>query len=175
MQSDEIKQIRIALGWRQEEMADQLGLSRVFVGMMERDEKKIEPRTSLAVRQLYDASMRYYAGHRSTPLDDDVPIAKAQIIWDPDGDDDLPPVAVVGSRSEDDDRYSSSGGSCTSEWASAGPVGQLLLLLRLFVQLTVSEEIDPAAVHAAFSRIPEYRDALPSGLFEAGVGFPAEA
>lgn len=54
MQGDELKRLRTARGLDQSKVADALGLSRVFVGMMERDQKPIEPRTALAARLLYD-------------------------------------------------------------------------------------------------------------------------
>lgn len=52
MQADEMKQIRKALGLTQQQLADQLGLSRVIIGLMEREQAPIERRTELSMRYL---------------------------------------------------------------------------------------------------------------------------
>ena len=52
MQGSELKAIREALGWNQQQLADALDMSRVYVGQMERDQKPIERRTELAARWL---------------------------------------------------------------------------------------------------------------------------
>ncbi|WP_027853864.1 helix-turn-helix domain-containing protein [Marinobacterium litorale] len=52
MTPEQLKQARQALGLYQQAMADELGVSRVWVGLMERGEKEIEPRTALAVECL---------------------------------------------------------------------------------------------------------------------------
>jgi DNA-binding transcriptional regulator YiaG len=52
MQPDELKAIRVQLGLNQGKLAATLGLTGQYVGMMERGQKPIEPRTALAVRYL---------------------------------------------------------------------------------------------------------------------------
>lgn len=52
MQGSDLKAIRKALGWTAEQMADALGMSRVYVGQMERGQKPIERRTALAALYL---------------------------------------------------------------------------------------------------------------------------
>lgn len=52
MQAEELKAIRTATGLSQAEFADRLGMSRVFVGMMERGDRPIEQSTALAIRYL---------------------------------------------------------------------------------------------------------------------------
>lgn len=47
-----IKEARTQLGLTQAGLAERLGLTGTFIGMMERDDKPIEPRTDLAVRYL---------------------------------------------------------------------------------------------------------------------------
>ena len=48
MQGDELKALRKRLGESQEGMAAALGMSKKFIGMMERDEAPIERRTAMA-------------------------------------------------------------------------------------------------------------------------------
>lgn len=48
----ELKQARQSLGLSQQALAAELGLTRVFIGLMERGEKPIETRTELAVLYL---------------------------------------------------------------------------------------------------------------------------
>lgn len=52
MQGSELKEARKALGMTQADMAAALGMTSVFIGMMERGERPIELRTVLAVRHL---------------------------------------------------------------------------------------------------------------------------
>lgn len=52
MQREELKQIRTSLRLSQAEFAARLGLSRVFVGMMERGDKPIGERTVMAARAI---------------------------------------------------------------------------------------------------------------------------
>jgi transcriptional regulator with XRE-family HTH domain len=52
MHGAELKAIRKALGWNQQQLADALDMSRVYVGQMERDQKPIERRTELSLRWL---------------------------------------------------------------------------------------------------------------------------
>lgn len=52
MQGEELKAIRKALGLTQAKFAEELGITGVFVGLMERDERPIERRTELAARYL---------------------------------------------------------------------------------------------------------------------------
>lgn len=52
MLSDELKRARKALDMTQGELAEALGLTGTFIGMMERGERAIEQRTGMAVRHL---------------------------------------------------------------------------------------------------------------------------
>lgn len=52
MQGSDLKAIRKSLGLSQKSMADALGITETYVGMMERGVKRIERRTDLAVRYL---------------------------------------------------------------------------------------------------------------------------
>ncbi|MFZ5699720.1 MAG: helix-turn-helix transcriptional regulator [Pseudomonadota bacterium] len=52
MQADEMRAIRKALGWTQQQLADQLGMSRKAIGEMETGKASIERRTGLAVNWL---------------------------------------------------------------------------------------------------------------------------
>lgn len=54
MQGSELKAIREALGWGQRKFADEIGMTQTFIGMMERGERPIEPRTALAAKYLFD-------------------------------------------------------------------------------------------------------------------------
>lgn len=47
-----LKAARAGLGLTQSALADRLGLTGAFIGMMERDDKPIEPRTDLSIRYL---------------------------------------------------------------------------------------------------------------------------
>lgn len=52
MKGDGLRTIRKGLGLSQRAMAEALGLTETYVGMMERGVKQIERRTDLAVRYL---------------------------------------------------------------------------------------------------------------------------
>lgn len=52
MASEKLKEARQLLGLSQQVLADEIGLTRVMVGLMERGEKAIELRTELAVECL---------------------------------------------------------------------------------------------------------------------------
>lgn len=54
MQPTDLRAARKAMGLTQAELADQLGLTMQFIGMMERGDKAIERRTELAVLYLVD-------------------------------------------------------------------------------------------------------------------------
>lgn len=54
MQGHELKAIRKSMDLRQVALANALGLTPQFIGMMERGEKPIEPRTALSVLYLLD-------------------------------------------------------------------------------------------------------------------------
>lgn len=168
MQGNDLKEARKALGLTQGELAEQLGLSSTFVGLMERDAKPIERRTELAVQHLVNANLRFYGSHRAIDLEGDVPIARAMILWDCE-DRRAPPVKVVGHSDQDDRRYSSSYGACNAEWLALDDAGRLSRLLSRFVELTVGDGLKPAEVHRAFSVIPEYREAMVFHLVEDGV------
>lgn len=168
MTPDELKNIRKGLGWTQQQLADALGMSRKAIVEMEGDKAPIEQRTALAVMQLFNQHSRIRSAHRVIEFDDDVPLAKAQIIWDRYGEVD-PPVRLIGIPGKDDDRYSSSGGACNSDWQHSDDVGRLLRLFAYFVELTVDEKIPAEKVHDAFSIIPEYRWAMHCSLFKEGI------
>lgn len=170
MQGGELKGIRRELGFSQAEMAEALSLTATFVGLMERGEKPVDPRTALAARQLFNEQSRLYGGHNAQPLEGDVPLADAMILWD--RDDGLNPrVVVIGHPEKSDSSYSSSYGSCNLDWSTADDVGRLLRLFSRFIELTVAEGLTPREVHEAFSVIPEYRRAMALGMFKVGVGF----
>jgi transcriptional regulator with XRE-family HTH domain len=59
MQGSELKALRKATGLSQAELADAVGLTSTYVGMMEREQKAIEPRTEAAARFLLD---RFWVG-----------------------------------------------------------------------------------------------------------------
>jgi DNA-binding XRE family transcriptional regulator len=168
MQAGELKAIRNELGWTQQQMADELGMSRKAIVEMETGKASIEARTSLAARQVFNSHARLSASHGVVEMPGDVPLASAQIIWDrADAID--PPVKVVAIPGDDDDRYMSSYGACNKDWIVADDVGRLLRLMTLFVDLTVGDGLPPKAVHAAFSVIPEYRWAMHPVHFNEGV------
>jgi DNA-binding XRE family transcriptional regulator len=52
MTGAELQKARRKLGLTQKELGEELHLSRVMVGLMERGEKKVERRTELAMRYL---------------------------------------------------------------------------------------------------------------------------
>lgn len=172
MQGSDLKAIRQSLGLSQEDFATLLGMTQKFVGMMERGDAPIERRTALAARQLQNERSRLYTSHAVAELDDDVPLAHAQVIWERDDGGPIPPIKVVDMRGKppkDDHRYSCSWGACNQDFNERDGVGQLLLLLAKFVELTAIEGIDADDVHAAFTVIPEYRSALHYGFFDRGV------
>lgn len=161
MQPDELLAARRTMGLTQGELAERLGLTPQFIGMMERGEKPIEKRTALAVQQVYNATVALYGSADRGDFADDVPIARAQIIWD---EDMSPRIKVVGIPGDDDRRYSSSFGACNSDWVHADTVGQLLRLLSRFPEWTVAEGIPASEVHDALMVIPEYRRAVAYGF-----------
>lgn len=168
MTGEQLKKMRQALGWTQQQMAHEMQLSPTFIGLMERGDKSIERRTALTAMQIFNNHTRLSSAHRVIPLEGDVPIAKAQIIWDRE-DGVSPPVKVISIPGDDDLRYTSSAGACNADWVAADDVGRLLRLLALFVDLTAGEGIDPKVVNDAFSVIPEYRWAMNISHFRAGV------
>ncbi|APZ98088.1 hypothetical protein BWQ93_06030 [Sphingopyxis sp. QXT-31] len=54
MQGDDLRALRKAMNLRQAALARGLGMTPQFIGMMERGEKAIEPRTAMAVLYLVD-------------------------------------------------------------------------------------------------------------------------
>jgi DNA-binding XRE family transcriptional regulator len=154
MQPMELKGARQELGMTQHELAEALGLTPQFIGMMERGEKPIEQRTALAVRQIFNERTRLYGNADPGQRENDVPLRDAMIIWDKKMS---PRLKVVANGSEDDDRYSSSYGACNSDWAHADDVGRLLRLFSRMPEWTVIDGIPPREVHDALWVIPEYR------------------
>ncbi len=176
MQGSDITTIRRSLGWTKGRLADELGMSGKFVGMMERGEAPIETRTALAIRQLHNQHSRLFTSHRVTALPGDIPLARAQVIWDDEGELD-PPIRVVdvtGRVGRDDSRYISSWGACNGDFVERDDVGKLLSLLAMFAEWTAVDGLDAAVVHRALSVIPEYRRALDFGAFNAGVSADPE-
>ena len=55
MQGGDLKAVRKTLGLTQGQLAAKLGLTGTFIGLMERGEKSIGPRTILALQALLDA------------------------------------------------------------------------------------------------------------------------
>ena len=90
----------------------------------------------------------------------DIPLAKAQIIWEPVGNPDLPDVEVVSIGHDDDGRYYSSWGACNQEFVEATPQEQVNLLMRQFIHMVIADDADPKDAHKALMMIPEYRIAL---------------
>lgn len=156
MQPDELKAVRTEMGLTQGELAQRLGLTPQFIGMMERGDKPIEQRTALAVRQVYNEETRLYGSHETDKREGDVPLGKAMIIWD----DDMSPRIKVVRNGRDDQRYSSSYGACNSDWNNADAIGQLLRLFSRIPEWTLLDGIDPREVHDALWVIPEYRRAI---------------
>lgn len=75
MQPSDLRDTRRTMGLTQGELAERLGLTPQFIGMMERGEKAIEPRTALAVLYLADhpgagsvIPPRLLCMHSETPL-----------------------------------------------------------------------------------------------------------
>lgn len=166
MQGSDIETIRRSLGWTKGRLADELGMSAKFVGMMERGEAPIETRTALAIRQLHNQHSRLSTSHVVTPLPTDIPLARVQVVWDEDMD---PPIRVLDASGRDDRRYMSSWGACNGDFVERDSVGQLMELLSMFVQWTAIDGFDAKVVHKALSVIPEYRRALGYGDFDEGV------
>lgn len=157
MQPLELKAARQELGMTQQELAEALGLTPQFIGMMERGEKPIEQRTALAVRQIYNVETRLYGNDDPGEREGDIPLRDAMIIWDKELS---PPLKVVANGSDDDDRYSSSYGACNADWSHADDVGRLLRLFSRIPEWTVLDGISPREVHDALWVIPEYRRAV---------------
>jgi len=63
MTGEELEQARRKLGLTQQQLGDELHLSRVMVGLMERGKKPIDRRTDLAMRYLL------IAGGHAKPAD----------------------------------------------------------------------------------------------------------
>ena len=167
MQGKELKRVRKNLRMSQAELAEALGLSGTFVGLMERDDRAIEDRTALAVRQLFNERSRLSSNHRVTETPGDVHLRDATVLWD-DEPQDGRRITVVG-RGQDDQAFTSSFGAGDEDWAAADDIGRLLRLLAKFVELTVQEKIKPKEVHDAFSVIPEYRSCLHISMFRSGI------
>ncbi len=52
MQGEDLRAVRKGLGWTMEKLAGEIGMTKTFVGMMERGERPIEKRTALAVNHI---------------------------------------------------------------------------------------------------------------------------
>lgn len=168
MQPDEFKRLRKGMGWTQQQIAEELGMSRKAIVEMEAGKAPIEKRTGLAARHIFNSHSRLTSGHKVIELSEDVPLASAQIIWDRD-DGLVPAVKVISIPGDDDTLYTSSAGACNADWQAADDVGRLLRLFSLFVDMTVGDKIPAKDVHRAFSVIPEYRWAMYVGHFRTGV------
>lgn len=66
MIGEELKEARRKLGLSQHGLGDELGMSRVMIGLMEREEKPIEPRTEMAVWCLLYEAGEATPGDRAT-------------------------------------------------------------------------------------------------------------
>lgn len=62
MQGSELKAIREQLGLSQIDFAERLGMSQTFIGLMERGERPVEPRTALAAEVLAGGPSRVNVG-----------------------------------------------------------------------------------------------------------------
>ena len=67
MQPDEMKALRKSIGWKQDELAEAIGMSRVQIGLMERGVATIERRTELAVRYVTDQAKMFAQGVTVNP------------------------------------------------------------------------------------------------------------
>lgn len=153
----DLKSIRSALGFNQQSMADALGLTATFIGLMERGEKPIEPRTEMAARQLLNDRAPVYGWRGDLPeFDDDVPLIDAVIYWEPLRAG-LPAVRV---SQQGEQAYDCSFGADSGDWRTFDTTGRLLRLFVRFHELTVVHGIPSVDVHGAFLRIPEYRKAV---------------
>jgi len=157
MQPDELKEVRQEMGLTQGELAERLGLSPQFVGRMERGAQAIEPRTVLAVRQLYNELTPMYGDREPDQREGDIPLRDAMIVWD---EEMSPPMLVVDNTGSGGEDYISSYGACNSDWRLADTVGQLLRLLSRIPEWTLIDNISPRDVHDALWVIPEYRNAV---------------
>lgn len=157
MDGKQLKAARQELGLTQGELAERLGLTPQFIGMMERDEKPIEVRTALAVRQVFNEDSRPWGAMDRGDVDGDIALANAMIIWDESAS---PRIRVVWHPDQDDLDYSSSMGACEQGWQDGGTPGQLLRLLSYVPYWTILEGIEPREVHDALWVIPEYRNAV---------------
>ncbi|KKW93974.1 helix-turn-helix domain-containing protein [Sphingobium chungbukense] len=153
----DLKKIRSALGLNQQSMADALGLTATFIGLMERGERPIEARTARAAKQLLNERAPIYGWRGDLPtFDDDVAIADAVIYWEPLRAG-LPPVKVA---ARGDQPYDCSFGADSGDWSTFDTTGRLLRLFVRFHELTVVHGIPSVDVHSAFLRVPEYRAAV---------------
>ncbi|HWW56343.1 MAG TPA: helix-turn-helix transcriptional regulator [Sphingopyxis sp.] len=157
MQPDELKEARQEMGLTQGELAERLGVTPQFVGRMERGKQAIEPRTALAVRQLYNELTPMYDARDLEKMEGDIPLRNAMIVWD---EEMSPPMLVVDNTGRGGEEYISSYGACNSDWARADTVGQLLRLLSRIPEWTLVYRIKPREVHDALWVIPEYRRAM---------------
>ncbi len=83
-------------------------------------------------------------------------IANAKILWNEHG-----PIRVVSQDAKEtaaDMALMNSYGACNAEWNETDDNGRMLLLLRLFVQITISYGVSPDEVHKAFLSIDEYNN-----------------
>lgn len=169
MQPDEMRRLRKALDYKQDDFADAIGMSRKAIVEMETGKAPIEQRTALAARQVYNERSRLFSDHEVKPMLTDIPLRDASILWDEEPQNGVR-IVVLG-RDKGDQRFTSSFGAGSIDWDAADDIGRLLRLLAQFVHWTVAEGIDPAEVHTALSVIPEYRHALDISVFDIGVGF----
>jgi DNA-binding XRE family transcriptional regulator len=165
MNADELKKLRNNMRWTQQELADALGMSRKSIVEMEAERAPIEQRTAIAARALADRLHTIWGTARRDmgEREGDVPIREAQIIWDHDGNLD-PPVKVMRRGDRDDTRYDASFGCCNAGWEEMSDVGRLLCLYARMNEVVLKDGVDPAAMHAALSVIPEYRQTHSAAL-----------
>lgn len=100
----------------------------------------------------------------------DVPLSKAQIIWDAD-DNALPIAKVIAIPSDDDRRYRCSWGACNADFKALNDVERVNALFRQFAHMVANYGVDGYKLHEVFMAIPEYRHAM----IEFGALDPAES
>lgn len=164
MQAEEVKRIRNTLGLTQAHFAELLGVSRKQINEYEASRARVDRRSALAMRQIYNERSRLFSSHAVREMGTDVALADAMVLWDCDVPG-KPAVLVVAHPDGNDADYTSSAGACSADWEQADDIGRLLRLFGLFVTMTVQDGYDPAVVHRALSVIPAYRNALHRGMF----------
>jgi hypothetical protein len=90
----------------------------------------------------------------------DIPLAKAQIIWNAHEDRGGPKLKVISIPGNDDQNYMASWGACNMEYNDADDATKLTMLLAKTFDLMLNEGITPVEIVEALSVIPEFRAEL---------------